>query len=139
MKKTFVFDPANPRRSWVLAYLCDFIREQGRPLAITVAEPTRSLESNAAMWAALSDVSRQVKWPMNGALQLLSPDDWKQILSAGLKREQRVASGMDGGFVILGQRTSQMSQREMGELLELIFAFGAEHGVRFTEPAADAA
>lgn len=134
MKRSFTFDPANPRREDVLAFLCRFIREQGRKLVITVTEPKRSLEQNAAMWAALDDVSRQVKWPMNGALQLLSPDDWKQILSAGLKREQRVAAGMDGGFVILGQRTSQMSQREMGDLLELIYAFGAEHGVEFIAP-----
>lgn len=134
MKRSFTFDPANPRREDVLAFMCRFIREQGRKLVITVTEPKRSLEQNAAMWSALADVSRQVKWPMNGALQLLSPDDWKQILSAGLKREQRVASGMDGGFVILGQRTSQMSQREMGELLELIHAFGAEHGVEFIAP-----
>lgn len=134
MRRAFTFDPENPRREDVLAFLCRFIREQGRKLVITVAEPKRSLEQNAAMWSALADVSRQVKWPMNGALQLLSPDDWKQILSAGLKREQRVAAGMDGGFVILGQRTSQMSQREMGELLELIHAFGAEHGVEFIAP-----
>lgn len=131
MKRSFAFDPENPRREDVLAFMCRFIREQGRKLVITVAEPKRSLEQNAAMWSALADVSRQVKWPMNGTLQLLSPDDWKQILSAGLKREQRVAAGMDGGFVILGQRTSQMSQREMGELIELIHAFGAEHGVQF--------
>lgn len=134
MKRSFTFDPENPRREDVLAFMCRFIREQGRKLVITVAEPKRSLEQNAAMWSALADVSRQVKWPMNGALQLLSPDDWKQILSAGLKREQRVAAGMDGGFVILGQRTSQMSQREMGELLDLIYAFGAEHGVEFIAP-----
>lgn len=135
MKRTFAFDPENPRREGVLAFLCDFIRQQGSKVVITVSEPTRSLESNAAMWAMLADVSRQVMWPVDGTLQTLPTEDWKHILTAGLKREQRVAQGIGGGFVMLGQRTSRMTQREMGELLDLIGAFGAEHNVKFTEPA----
>lgn len=134
-RRVFAFDPENPRREGVLAFMADVIRQCGRRVVITVAEPTRSLEANAAMWAMLADLARQVEWPVDGKLQRLSPEDWKHILTAGLKREQRVAQGVAGGFVMLGQRTSRMTQREMGELLDLIAAFGAEHNVRFTEPA----
>lgn len=38
------------------------------------------------------------------------------------------------GFVALGQRTSTMSKGTFSELVELIFAFGAERGVRWSEP-----
>ncbi|MBK9617266.1 MAG: recombination protein NinB [Uliginosibacterium sp.] len=37
-------------------------------------------------------------------------------------------------FVVLGQSTSKMSIREMSDLMELMSAFGAERGVRFTAP-----
>lgn len=133
MKRTYIYDPDNPRHEGVLSLLCDDVRKEGRRLVVTVTEPTRNLESNAAMWVLLGDLSRQVVWTVDGKQQLLSPEEWKDIMTAGLRREQRVATGIEGGFVILGARTSKMTQREMGELLELIQAFGAEHQVKWTE------
>jgi hypothetical protein len=42
--------------------------------------------------------------------------------------------GIDPGtFVPLGMRTSQMTKEEISDLLELIYAFGAERGVKFRE------
>ncbi len=94
----------------------------------------RTLEQNALMWAVLTDISKQLEWPVNGAMRKLAKEDWKDILSAGLKKEQRIAQGIDGGFVLLGQRTSKMSKTAMGDLIDLAYAFGAERGVTFTEP-----
>lgn len=133
MKRGFVYDPENPSREGVLSFLADFIRQAGRRVHIQVQEPTRTLEQNDLMWALLTDVSRQVDWPVDGRMQRLSPEDWKHVISAGLKREQRVAQGIDGGFVILGQRTSRMTKREMSDLVELIYAFGGERDVVWSE------
>lgn len=94
----------------------------------------RTSEQNDRMWALLTDISQQVEWPVDGKMQKLPPEDWKHILSAGLKREQRVAQGIDGGFVILGQRTSKMTKRQLSDLMELISAFGASRDVVWTEP-----
>lgn len=94
----------------------------------------RSLDQNALLWARLSDISEQLKWPVDGELQTLTKEDWKVIMTAGLKREQRIAKGAWGGFVMLGVSTSKMKKAEMTELLELIGAFGAEHGVVFNDP-----
>jgi len=101
----------------------------GQSMTVEVKEKTRSTEQNARMWALLTDVSRQVDWYG----QKLTPEEWKDVFSASLKK-QKAVPGLDGGFVILGQRTSKMSIREMGELMELIEAFGAQKGVRFTAP-----
>ena len=87
---------------------------------------TRSLEANKRMWAMLSDISEQVDWYGNR----LAPDEWKCVFTAALKR-QKVVPGLDGGFVAIGSRTSQMSVVEMTELMELMTAFGAERGVQF--------
>ena len=93
----------------------------------------RTTEQNRLLWALLTDIANQVDWPVDGKMQKISPDDWKHILTAGLKRNQRVAAGIDGGFVILGQYTHKMNKAEMAELLEFVMAFGAQHNVTWTE------
>ena len=91
---------------------------------------TRSLEQNARMWAMLQEVSEQVVW--YGAK--LTPEDWKDVFSASL-RKARVVPTIDGdGFVPLGMRTSQMTKAEFGALMDLIEAFGAQRNVTFTAP-----
>jgi hypothetical protein len=96
-----------------------------------------SLASNRKMWACLGDIAKQVQWPVNGFVQFLSAEDWKDILSASLKKEGRMAQGIDGGFVMLGQRTSKMKVKEMCDLIEIIYAFGANNGVVWSESVPD--
>lgn len=88
----------------------------------------RSIPQNSRFWAMLSDVARQLPW--HGIK--LSPSDWKLIFLDALKREVRLVPNIDGnGFVNLGRSSSDLSKAEMGELMTLIEAFGAKHGVRF--------
>ena len=94
---------------------------------VRIGEKRRSLDQNAHLWAVLTDISQQVEW--HG--QYLSSEDWKHILSAGLKKEQRMAPGINGGWVVLGLSTSKMTKSEFSDLLELAYAFGAEKGVQF--------
>lgn len=97
--------------------------------------PKRSLPQNDKLWACLTDVALQVEWYG----QKLSPGDWKDMFTASL-RKARVVPGLDpGSFVLLGLHTSDMSKDEMGNLLELIMAFGAERGVTFHDPREEAA
>lgn len=98
--------------------------------AVSFKASKRSLPQNALMWARLTEVSQQVIW--HGAK--LSADDWKDVFTAALKRS-RVVPGLDGGFVVLGQRTSDMTKDEMGQLLDLIDAFAAERGITFGDAA----
>ena len=98
----------------------------GHRMVLELKPVTRSLEQNAKMWACLTDISKQVNWYGN----TLSPDDWKHVLSASL-RKQRAVPGIDGGFVVVGLQTSQMTIAEMSEMIELAHAFGADRGVLF--------
>lgn len=93
---------------------------------VEVKPKTRSLEQNARMWSMLAEISNQVEWYG----KKLSPEAWKCIFSAALKK-QDVVPGLSGDFVVIGQSTSQMSVREMNDLMTLMEAFGAERGVRF--------
>lgn len=102
--------------------------EEADKWQVTISPVKRSLDQNAKMWACLSDISNQVVW--HGVK--LTADEWKDIMTAGLRRS-KVVPGIDGGFVVLGQHTSHMDKTEFSELVELILAFGAEHNVEWTE------
>lgn len=96
--------------------------------------PTRSLDQNRKLWPMLQDIADQLQWPVNGKLQRMSREDWKDVLTAGFQQESRIAEGIAGGHVFLGMRTSRMSKRQFAELVEFIYAFGSDRGVRFSAP-----
>lgn len=105
-----------------------------RKLVVEVREETRNREQNALLWVLLTAFSRQLKWPVNGAMVQLEPAEWKDILSAAYKREsQRVAMGLDGGMVMLGLRTSTMGKREFAEFIEFVQATAAHRGVELAD------
>ena len=96
---------------------------------VRVSEPTRNLDQNAAMWPILQAFADQLEWPVNGKMTKLSPDDWKDILTAAFGREQRIAQGLEGGFVFLGMRTREMSRERFSEWLDFLKATAVERGV----------
>lgn len=126
MKKTFFL--INPQVQLNAAkFVQELPTDSEHPLVVTIQEKTRSLESNALMWVLLQCLERQTDW--HGIK--LSAEEWKDLLSAGLVKS-KVVPNIDGtGFVILGQRTSKMSKKEHSDLIELIYATGAEMGVNF--------
>jgi len=108
------------------------IKMASEDMICEIKKKTRSLEQNAKMWAMLAEVSDQVNWYGNK----LTSDEWKDVFSASLK-SQKVVPGIDGGFVVCGQRTSKMTKSEMAELIDLMMAFGAERGIKFSDIAYD--
>ena len=97
-------------------------------VVISEAGSLRTLDQNAKMWAMLTDISRQVEW--YGFK--LSPEEWKDMITASYKK-QKTVPGIDGGFVVLGARTSKMSTKEMADVIEIAYAFGAEKDVKWSE------
>ena len=98
----------------------------GKGWRVEFLPPTRTLPQNAQLWASLDDVSAQVEWYG----EKLTSEEWKCIFVAALKK-QRVVPGVDGGVVVIGAHTSQMSVEDMSDLLELVRAFGSERGVQW--------
>ena len=118
--------------------VCRLIAKVPAGTRVEVKASKRSLDQNARMWAMLTEVSRQLDW--HG--QSLRADDWKLLFLDALKRETVAVPSLDGsGVVNLGQSSSDLTKHEMSDLIELIFQFGAEHGVVFRDPteASDAA
>lgn len=104
-------------KAWLMA---------GHRLVLEVRPERRSDAQNRRLWSMLKDVSEQVNWHGNR----LTDEEWKDVFTASLKK-QKAVPGIDGGFVVCGQRTSKMTKAEMCELQELMEAFGAQQGVQF--------
>lgn len=123
-KQYFVLSHDTARNNAVIA-----CRNAPAGYVVEIKEKTRSLEQNSMLWALLTDVSRQVDWYG----RKLSPENWKNVFSAALKK-QDVVPNIDGdGFVVLGQSTSKMGKKEFGDMIELIQSFGAQRGVVWSD------
>lgn len=104
-------------------------QELERIIGQAIKQNRRTLGQNALMWSLLGDISKQVVW----ADQKLSKKDWKWIFTAAV-RKQRIVPGIDGGMVYLGEPTSAMSKQEMADMIDMIYVFGTERGVEWTDP-----
>ena len=96
---------------------------------VVLQRPARSLSQNRKMWPMLTDVSRQVNWYS----QKLDNEDWKDMFMSSLGK-QRAVPGIDGGFVGLSRRTKDLGKEGFSQLIEVIYAFGSEHNVAWSEP-----
>lgn len=107
-----------------------FELNSGKQLVLEVRGVTRSLEQNQLMWSAAGDLSRQVKWFGKN----LTPEGWVRFITAHLNGQELVPN-MDGsGFVSLekGKSTSTMTVKELTAVIELMHAFGAEQGAKWS-------
>ena len=112
----------------------DLINRAPPETFLTFKRNKRSLPQNERFWAMLGEISTQVPWH---GLKLDS-EDWKLIFLDALKRESRIVPNMDGnGFVNLGRSSSDLTKDEMSDLMALIEAFGANHGVTFKDAPAE--
>lgn len=96
---------------------------------VTLNEPRRNNDQNAAMWPILEAFSQQLQWPVNGQMVSLEPEEWKDILSAAFEGESRIAQGLNGGFVFLGKRTREFNKQRFSEWLDFLHSVAAERGV----------
>jgi len=111
------------RDNTIRANACQAIKEAPEGYAVTVGEATRSLDQNAAQWPVLQAFADQLQWPINGRMEWLLKEDWKDLLTAAFKQElARVAPGLDGGMVLLGQRTSKFGKKQFSDWLEFLHA-----------------
>ena len=106
------------------------VAEAPEGYVVKIAEPSRTLDQNAAQWPILQAFADQLQWPINGQMCQITPDDWKDILTCAFRNESpRVAAGLDGGMVLLGQRTSKFGKREFSAWMDFLWATASERGV----------
>lgn len=87
----------------------------------------RTAEQNAKIQAMCRDVSQQVVW--HGSR--ISQDGWRAMFAASLWGQKTVPNLDNTGFIILGRPTRRLPVKEASDLIDFIYAFGAEHNVKF--------
>lgn len=93
--------------------------------------PQRSVEQNDRMWAMLTDIVTQRTF--NG--RKYTTDEAKVVFMHACGREIEVLPSLDGkSFVPYGQSSSDLSVAEMSDLIEFLFAWGAENNITWSDP-----
>jgi len=94
-----------------------------------ITEPGRTSDQNAKLWAMLGDVAKQAEH--NG--QKYTPDTWKMLFMHSLGHETRFEMGLNGEPFPVGFRSSQLGVKQMADLIEWVYKWGAENGVVWSE------
>lgn len=100
---------------------------------VNIREATRTSEQNAKMWAMLSDISRAKPEGRE-----LTTDKWKALFMDAIGIPADWEPGINGGVVNVGYRSSRLTKEQMSDLIEQMYAYGAEHGVEWSEPTEEA-
>ena len=95
---------------------------------VQISEPSRTLEQNAAQWPYLAGFAQQKQLCINGVMQNVTEDDWKDVLTGCYHGETRMAA-FDGKVIMLPQRTSKMGKKVFSDWMEFLVAMAAQSGV----------
>lgn len=95
----------------------------------SVKPPRRTIPQNDKLWSMLGEIAAAK--PQS---RTLTPEQWKCVFMDALGQKSTWVPSLDGeGVVNTGYRSSRMSKAEMSDLIELMNAYGAEHGVEFSQ------
>ena len=97
---------------------------------VSFKKATRTDVQNAKMWAMLNDLSRQEPGGRKH-----TPEAWKALVMHACGWEMQFLPGLNGEFFPTGFRSSQLTIKQMADLITWMYAFGAEHNIKWSEPA----
>jgi hypothetical protein len=95
-----------------------------------LGEETRRDAQNRKLWPMIKDIREQVP-----GMAAFAPDDIKLRFLNSLGVEMRWLPELDGAGVFpVGLKSSALTVAQFSLLVELLYKYGAEHGVRWSEP-----
>lgn len=129
MKQHFVLAHVEARRRAIQA-----VQDAPDKYCVTVSDPKRSLAENSLLHALITEISKKIEW----AGKPRDVETWKRLLVAAWCRATgeaiEILPALDGhGVDIVPARTSKLSKKECADLIEFIYAWGSENGVRFAD------
>ena len=97
---------------------------------VTIGEATRTLSENSLLHAQIAEIAEHLEWA--GAKR--EPETWKRLLVAAWCRVNgesvEILPALDGhGVDIVPARTSKLSKKECADLIEYVYAWGAQNGL----------
>jgi hypothetical protein len=95
---------------------------------VEVKGPARTLPQNDKMWAMLTNFAEQAVWDGKRRTTL----DWKDLFTAAVKVAGggvEAVPGLEGGLMLLGLHTSDLSVAEMADVITYMDSKATELGV----------
>ena len=95
---------------------------------VEIKAAKRTLPQNDRMWGMLTDIAQQKKH----FGKKITTDTWKILFLHAVGNEVKFLQSLDGTeFIPHGHRSSDLTKEEMSDVIEFMFAWGAENGVVF--------
>ena len=91
-----------------------------------ISAPRRSNDQNALFWSLLSEVSRA-----KPGGRMHTPEVWKELFMHACGHAVQFEMGLNGQPFPVGFRSSRLSKAQMTDLIEFIYAWGAENQIQF--------
>jgi hypothetical protein len=108
--------------------------QTGKPVAVRLGRERRNLEQSAKFHAMLGDVSRQVEYMG----KMRTAEQWKVLFvsahAIATGKGADMLPGLEGEFVNIRESTAQMSKKRIASLIEYVYAWSSDKGVRWSEP-----
>ena len=112
------------------AYAHRAIDEAPAGSVMRLGAETRRDAQNRRLWPMIEDVRQQVP-----GFDVYSKEDIKLRFMNALGTEMRFLPTLENdGIFPVGMSSSSLTVAQFSALIELIFAFGAKHNVRWSEP-----
>ena len=107
----------------------------GKQLTLEIKTANRSCQQNAKYHAMIDEIAQQAqhlgsKW---------DAESWKRLLvdqflkDSGQKTGVVIPNLAGDGIVQLGMQTRDFTKEQASEFVEWLFAWGAEHGITYTQ------
>ena len=135
-------------RGGLMHIIMDVIGKYPAGTKVIVEQPSKSRLAEKKYHAMIGDIALQCRF--NG--ELYSAKSWKRLLVEAFANVMRaeakargevdpfpedvdLVEGLDREIVALGTQTRQFSREQADNFIEYLFAYGAERGVAWREPA----
>ena len=107
----------------------------GKQLTLEIKTANRSCQQNAKYHAMIDEIAQQAqhlgsKW---------DAESWKRLLVDQFLKDNGQKTGVvipnlaGDGIVQLGMQTRDFTKEQASEFVEWLFAWGAEHGITYTQ------
>ena len=106
---------------------CGMIKSAAPDSVVQIYSPKRTIPQNDLLWSILTEVS-QAK-PLG---KEHTPDIWKLLFMSAAGHECQFLEGLDGIPFPAGLKSSKLTTKQMGDLIDWIYSWGNRNGVKFT-------
>ncbi len=98
------------------------------PVEVVLQRPKRTQDQNSKLHPMIRDIKTQIEW-----MGLATEKEWRQFF-CGIIKGQKPVPTPEGGIIMIGGSSRDLTKPEMSDCIEYMYAFGSERNVVWSEP-----